>query len=113
MKKNVIMKASAFFMSAIVLTIGFASCNPKNNEGGTNVDPENAVELVLAQSSVSVNEGLTVTVEITQGNGGYTVKSANEEVAVAEVSGTTVSVKGIKAGSTTITVVDKATKVKK
>ena len=115
MKKNVIMKASAFFMSAIALTIGFASCNSNNNEGkegGTTVDPESSVELVLSESSVSVNEGLTVTVEITQGNGGYTVKSANEEVAVAEVSGTTVSIKGVKAGSTTITVVDKAPKAK-
>ena len=114
MKKS-ILKASAFFMSAIALTIGFASCNSNNNEGkegGTTVDPESSVELVLSESSVSVNEGLTVTVEITQGNGGYTVKSANEEVAVAEVSGTTVSIKGVKAGSTTITVVDKAPKAK-
>lgn len=113
MKKS-ILKASAFFMSAIALTIGFASCNNTNNEEGQNnpVNPEDVVELVLSQTSVTVNEGLTVTVDITQGNGGYTVKSANEDVAVAEVSGTTVTVKGVKAGSTTITVVDKAPKAK-
>ena len=114
MKKN-FLKASAFFMSVLALTIGMTSCNngdpdDPNKEG--NVDSKDAVELVLEQSSVTVSEGETVIVAITQGNGGYTVKSANEEVAVAEVSGTTVSIKGLKAGSTTITVVDKAPKAK-
>ena len=93
MKKNVIMKASAFFMSAIALTIGFASCNNNGNNGEDDpINPGDVKELVLDQTSVTVNEGLTVTVAIVQGNGGYTVKSANEEVAVAEVSGTTVTI---------------------
>lgn len=68
--------------------------------------------MVLSASSVNVGQGEDATVEITSGNGGYTVISADETVATATVAGTTVTIHGVKGGSTTISVKDAAKKAK-
>ena len=61
----------------------------------------------MEKSESSVDQGATVTVKITQGNGDYKVSSASETTATASVSGDVITVSGVAAGETTITVTDK------
>lgn len=65
--------------------------------------------LTLSQSSVNINVGNDVTVEITSGSGNYTVTSNNEAVASASVSGSIITIRGVKEGTTTIVVADTQT----
>ncbi len=65
-------------------------------------------QLELETESVSVAAGATETVEITDGNGGYTAEvTEGEDYASVSVSGTVITVTGIAEGSATISVTDK------
>lgn len=112
MKKNMFWKAG-YCLSAMLLSVAMIGCNSTNNpDDGGKVDPNGKKDLVLSASSVNVGQGEDATVEITSGNGGYTVISADETVATATVAGTTVTIHGVKGGSTTISVKDAAKKAK-
>lgn len=112
MKKNMFWKAG-YCLSAMLLSVAMISCDPSNNpDDGGKTDPSGNKDLVLSASSVNVGQGDDATVEITSGNGGYTVISADETVATATVAGTTVTIHGVKGGSTTISVKDAAKKAK-
>lgn len=80
-----------------------AACGDKDKNDGP-------VKLTLEKSSVSVEEGKTTTVNITKGNGGYTVTSDAQAIATASVSGTTITVTGVAKGTANVTVKDKENK---
>lgn len=112
MKKNMFCKAG-FCLSAMLLSVAMISCNSNSPvEPGVEPDPSGNKDLVLSAANVSVEQGGDATVEITSGNGGYTVISADEAIATATVSGTTITIHGVKGGSTTISVKDAAKKAK-
>lgn len=90
--------------------LSMASCKKEENNS-TNPSGETKA-LTLASASVEVKAGETATVEITSGNGNYAVVPADKEIATAAVSGTTITVTGVKAGSTIITVSDGAKQAK-
>ena len=66
------------------------------------------VTLSASSGSVTYNKTGTFTIKTNHG-GTLSVKSADTSIATASISGTTVTVKGVKAGSTTITVTCAAT----
>ncbi|MGN0190359.1 MAG: hypothetical protein ACI39U_01755 [Candidatus Cryptobacteroides sp.] len=102
---------SVAFSVAAIATL-FVSCNKEGTGSGSESGTGETQTLTLSQSSVDVKVGESSTVEITSGNGGYTVKSADAETATASVEGSTITVNGIKAGSTMITVMDAAKQAK-
>lgn len=65
-------------------------------------------DLTVTPSNVSLSENQTKSCAITGGVIPYTAVSANQGVAVAEVSGTNVFVRGVRAGRTTVTISDSA-----
>jgi hypothetical protein len=90
---------SALFIAGFVFTL--ASCSE---------DEEVAKELTLDKTTVTVKAGETATVAITSGNGAYTLSNTSTETATAELTGTTITVSGKKAGETTLTIEDKSGK---
>ena len=84
-----------------------------NRFAGLTVRPVIHSTPALADLTLSSTEPITVkvddkaTIEITSGNGNYTAKSDNEDVAIARVeNNATVIIKGISTGSATVTVTD-------
>lgn len=80
---------------------------------GNDEEPIPAVDLKLSNNTVSLNlnaESPTATVTIESGNGGYDVKSADETIATASLSGTTITINAVATGSTSVTVTDNANK---
>ena len=72
---------------------------------------EEAIDLALSETSLTLETNATAEVAITSGSGSYTVANSNEEVAVAAISnGDKVAIAALKAGTTTITVTDTKTK---
>lgn len=64
--------------------------------------------LTLSQNSLSLSAGNSTTVEITSGNGGYTVSVDEPTIATATLSGTTITIKGEAKGTAKVTVKDKS-----
>lgn len=91
-------KLLCLLMFVFSLGLTFTACSS---------DDDDPVNLTLEKSESSVDQGATVTVKITQGNGDYKVSSASETTATASVSGDVITVSGVAAGETTITVTDK------
>ncbi len=111
MKKYAIIPA-ACLVAAASLTL-FSSCQKDNSNGGTDEGGKGEVkELTLTKSSVEVKAGETETVEITSGNGGYSLAVADEGLLNATVNDNIISIEGIKAGATMVTVRDAAGKAK-
>ena len=77
---------------------------------GRSVRPVSTVSafapLRLSESSVEIMKGENTTIEITSGNGNYTVKSSNSSVAKATVTDSSVTVSAVGGGTATITVTD-------
>jgi len=101
------MKIKQLFLPALAIFFAAAISSSCTKSPET---PE-AVDLVLDKTSVEMNAGSTETVSITKGNDGYSVKVAAENIASATLSGKTITVSGIAAGSTTATVSDKQGKI--
>ena len=98
MKKilNLLLIASCVF--------AFASCSSDDDDIAT-------VDLKLDKTTVELKVGETVTVAVESGNGEYTISSnSSAETASAELSGSTITVKGLKEGETSVSVRDKAGK---
>ena len=102
------------FLSIKTMLLGLAvvaalsACDKKTNDpdnpnGGDNTEVKSLV-IDPAEVEVIVNE--TATVNITSGNGDYTCISADATIAEATVTDEVITVKGLKAGSTVITVKD-------
>lgn len=96
------MKLNKFLFTLILpaLFIGFSSCS----------DDDDPVNLNLEKSEIEVAVGASTTVKITEGNGKYEVTSASKDIATTEVADNTITVTGVAAGETTITVKDKESK---
>lgn len=65
-------------------------------------------ELQLSTQELSLTAGSTTTVEITSGNGDYSVSVDKPTIATATLSGTTISIKGEAKGTAKLTVKDKS-----
>ena len=102
--------AGAIMMAALLSSSSCKKDNP-SDDGSTSINGE-VVDLVLESASVTVGIGETVNVNITSGNGDYKVVPADAGVATATVSGQVITVTGVGAGTTVLTVSDKASKVK-
>jgi len=79
--------------------------------GVPNIDGE-VRELVLDKSYLDILPHTSLPVSIISGNGGYTVTSSDENIATADISGSTITIKGINLGRTVIAVKDKMNKSK-
>lgn len=91
-------KLLCLLMFVFSLGLTFTACSS---------DDDDPVNLTLEKSETSVDQGTTVTVKITQGNGDYKVNSASDAIATASISGDVITVSGVAAGETTVTVTDK------
>lgn len=91
MNKKIINLFLAFSLSLFV----FTACSNDDDK-----------DLVLEKSEVTVDLGGTTTVKITKGNSGYKVTPADATVATATLEGNVITITGVKAGETTITVTD-------
>lgn len=96
------MKNKFFYFLAISLClVVFASCSD---------DEDTSIQFYASSEKVNSVEVTTIgeiSVEVRNANGAYTVKSNNAELATAELNEhSVISIKGIKEGSTTITVTD-------
>lgn len=78
--------------------LAFASCEDK--------DDDIAQELKLDKTTIEVVEDASVTVTVETGNSDYQATPAATDIATVTVSGSTITVKGIKEGETTISVKD-------
>lgn len=96
MNKKFIYLLLAFSLSLFV----FTSCS----------DDDDPANLTLETNETGVIVGGTTTVKITEGNGDYKAVPADATIATADVSGTTITITGVKAGTTNITVTDKENK---
>ena len=82
-------------------------CTYSSKEEKFNI-PEPLQNLVISQNNVVVNPGSTTTVEITSGNGDYTVSVDKPNIATATLYGTTITIKGESKGTAKVTVKDKS-----
>ncbi len=85
------MKYIKYLFLASLLALG--SCG--EDEVNDNVIPDDAQELKVDFTQVSIAQGDERTVNIVSGNGGYVATSANEEVVTAEVNGNVVTLKAL------------------
>lgn len=97
--------------STVIITgkaIGTAKITVKDKTTGKTVVFSVTVSakqnIKLAQTSIEIKAGVTRNIVIGTGSGNYVVTSGNTGVATANISGTVLIVKGIKAGNTNITV---------
>ena len=98
MKKKFLFHAFAAIMMSIC-SFGFTSCD--------NDDEPNGNALKFSPEKVEVAPNKSITVSINGGTAPFTVTSSDTKIATASVSGTTITVAGVKNGNTIINVVDK------
>lgn len=98
MKKNYFLLLVFFALSFF-----FISCS---------TDDE-VVSLNLSDSTIKMYSKGTHSFTITQGNGGYTAISSDEEIATVSIKDNLVAIKGNKVGEVTVTVSDKENKIAK
>ena len=104
--RKFILDLSAFAVSAAMFM--FVSCDksePKNEE-----PVDNPVEIELDKTSVEMEVGSSVDINVKKGNGDYSVNVSDPVLASASVSGTKITITGLVAGKATATVSDKAGK---
>lgn len=78
-------KSNVLFLFFIfALTFLFSSCSDDDND--------NTKELILERSDVSLIQGKSIVVNIESGNGEYTAVSSNDNVAIASISGNTITI---------------------
>lgn len=93
------MKKSKFLLLFVLtaLFVGFSACG----------DSDDDVIVKLEKSTAEIERDSTVTIKITEGNGGYTATTADDKIATATIGDNTVAIKAVGVGPTTITVKDK------
>ena len=89
---------------------GDVGCKDFYRSNGRSVRPvsiANALSpLAVSMSSVGIVAGETITVEITSGNGYYTVSCSDSNVATTSLSGNTITITGVTPGTIVVTVTD-------
>ncbi len=98
-------------MLAVAMTMGMTACGNDNDEAydpGLNVPAaeERTAIATDANEDVKVGVGETATINITDGNGDYKVVAENPELVTAELSGTTITLKGMEKGITGVMISD-------
>lgn len=94
----------------MVLPLGFTACDSDDN---TDIQPiKEAAELTLSENSLAIEIGKTIDFDITDGGGNYSVFSSNEDVAIAELNGNTITVSSISFGQVSIIVSDSSSQYK-
>ncbi len=88
MKKNFILPLAAI----LFLPLSVTSCTEEEN--GENIGE--AASLLLDNNSVTLVQGHDITVNITSGNGDYSVRSFDESVVTATVEGTAVTIHAVE-----------------
>jgi len=108
--------ATATLSGTVVTITGIALGNTTVtiNDNETNQTKTVAVKvthpnLAIDRSEVEVEKGITAIVNILAGSGNYSVSSSNTTIATATLSGTVVTITGIAAGNTTVTIKDNTT----
>ena len=81
----------------LLIMAGFASCK----------EDEPALELKLSNTEpIELQKNGTASIAIESGNGGYEVKSSNDKVTTATLSGKSVVIKAVGEGTAVITITD-------
>ena len=89
---------------------GSATITVTDTQSGQTATIEVTVDylsLELSASSLTLTLGEVSTVNITSGNGFFTVRSSDTSIATASLSGTSIKVTAVAAGNATITVTDR------
>jgi hypothetical protein len=84
-----------FIIVSCILVL--ASCNKEDDE----------VALTLEKTTIELIVGESGTVKIATGNGGYVLTNSSAATATTVLSGSTISITGVKEGDATLTVKDK------
>lgn len=84
------------FLCAVLVIIFFMSCDSDKND----------VNLVLGENTLTIENGTTGVISIVSGNGEYTTKSENRDVATSVIEGDKVVITAAGAGETSISVSD-------
>lgn len=98
-------------LSLLIVAIGCNKSEDKPNAGQTTT--EQIHELKVSPENVGIIVGEKVTATISSGNGSYSITSADQTIATASVSETTISVEAKKEGETTLTLTDAKKKTAK
>jgi hypothetical protein len=88
--------------------INISSADGTVNETVSVEVKEYTLPLAVSESAATLDVAATADITITGGTAPYTVSSADTGVATASITGTTVTITGVAAGSTTVTVHDAA-----
>lgn len=105
MKKQVFLSMKTMLLG-LAVAAALSACDKKNDPDSPSSGDDEVKSLVIAPTEVEVIVGETAEVSITSGNGDYTCISAEPTIAEATVADEVITVKGLKAGSTVITVKD-------
>lgn len=103
MKKMNVFKTKAMMFCLV----GFLMCVSIVSFNGCKNKDEPTTQLVVSPTSVSVKVGDTQSVTIKDGNGDYKVAVGDATIASATIDGSTIAIKGLKNGTTAVTVTDK------
>lgn len=87
----------------LCLLVGGYACSRKNDNP---IASERISDFTLAKTSVVLNAGETVTVKILSGNGDYKMNATPTDIVTATAVGNEISIKGLKKGTTKITITD-------
>lgn len=92
------------FLIVLVISIfGLVACDNDDDKD----EIKDLFDIIVDKPVINVGYNETIEVKIVLGNGGYTVKSYDKDIAVATVSGELVTVKtGTKKGATTVQIID-------
>ena len=99
MRRKKFLTLAAALLCGVVSAIAFTSCDDDD-------DPK-TTSLRLNPAKVEVTVGATANVSVSGGAEPYTVKSADEAVATVKANKSSITVTGVKAGTTTVLVSDK------
>ncbi|ATA67453.1 hypothetical protein CGC48_01715 [Capnocytophaga cynodegmi] len=94
-------KIKVFLGLILMASVMFVSCGKDDNK----VEPPVVHEIKVENNALTILEGESKTIKIVSGNGGYQLKSDNDNVAVTEKEGV-ITITGQKAGKSTISVTD-------
>lgn len=99
------MKTKFFLSSMLFAVLSLASLAMVSCDKDDNVKAPTLLKFNPNNTEVAV--GKTATVSVKGGTAPYTANSKDAEIATASTKDATITIKGVKAGKTTITVTDK------
>lgn len=102
MKQKSILRTCVLAACSLGL-VAFSSCSKDDNDKN---------DLRLSMAKVQVAQGASATVTVSKGTPPFVAKSANDQVATAKIVKNVLTVTGVKAGRTSVTVTDKNKRAK-